>query len=158
MHEAGIVQRRRRLEAGDVPAEFGRGLVRAQHDRGGVPPDQRADLVLDRAVAWMRRLVIGRDGVDIGGVGGKRQLGALAPGRLNDPVQQLVDPADAFEGLDGIQRIEPFTCFCGIAILVQCLLLFGRAFFYGTETEMMVVPQGNQSSFSQPQRRTLFPA
>jgi hypothetical protein len=38
---------------------------------------------------------------------------------LNDPVQQLVDPADAFEGLDGIQCFEPFTCFCGIAVLVH---------------------------------------
>ena len=73
VHEAGIVQRRRGLEARDMPAKFRRGLVRAQHDRGGVPTDQRTDLVLDRAVTWMRRLVIGRDGIDVRGVGGKRQ-------------------------------------------------------------------------------------
>ena len=79
MHEPRIVKRRRRLEAGDVPAEFGRGLVRAQHDRGSVPPDQGADLVLDGTVAGMGRLVMWRDGVDIRGVGGKRQLRTLAP-------------------------------------------------------------------------------
>ena len=32
----------------------------------------------------------------------------------------FIDPADAFKGLDGVERIQPFTCFSGIAILVQC--------------------------------------
>ena len=85
--------------------------------------------MLDRTVAGMGWLVMWRDGVDISRVGGKGQLRALAPGRLNDAVQQFIDPADAFKGLNGIQRIEPFTCFCGIAILVQCRLLFRPNFY-----------------------------
>ena len=102
-----------------MPAEFGGRLVGAQHDRGGVPPDQRTNLVLDHAVTRVSRLVVGRDGVNVGAVGGKRQSGALAPRRLNDSAQQFVDPLDAFKGLDGVQRIKPFTCFGGVAILVQ---------------------------------------
>ena len=39
MHEAGVVEGRRRLEAGDVAAEFGGFLVGAQHDGRGVPAD-----------------------------------------------------------------------------------------------------------------------
>ena len=39
------------------------------------------------------------------------------PGGLNDALQQFIDPADAFKGLDGIERIQPFTCFRGVSIL-----------------------------------------
>ena len=61
--------------------------------------------MLDRTIAGMGRLVVWRDGVDIRGVSRKGQLSTLAPRRLNDPVQQFVDPTDTFEGLNGIQRI-----------------------------------------------------
>ena len=76
---------------------------------------------------------------------------------MNDRVQEVVDLADALEGLDGIERVEPFTCFCGIAILVQPLLLFPACVYCGKVTKV-VVPMGNDSSFNQPERRTLFPA
>ena len=120
MHEAGVVERRRGLEAGDMAAEFGRLLVGAQHDRQRVPADDRADPVLDRPVARMRRLSVRQDRVDIGGVGREGHLGAVAPGGLNNPLQQFIDPADALKGLNGVECIQPFTCFSGIAILVQC--------------------------------------
>ena len=54
--EPGVVQRRRGLEARDVPAQLGGLLVGAQHDRHRVPPDQRPDPVLDLPVTRMRRL------------------------------------------------------------------------------------------------------
>jgi len=60
MHEAGVVKRRRRLEAGDVAAEFGRFLVGAQYDRRRVPADVAADGLLEPAVAGMRGLILGR--------------------------------------------------------------------------------------------------
>ena len=103
MHEPGIVKRRSGLEAGDMPAEFGRRLVGAQHDGRGVPADNRTNLVLEDPVARMCRLILRRDGVHIGRVGRKGQLCTLAPGGLNDAVQQFIDPADAFKGLDGIR-------------------------------------------------------
>jgi hypothetical protein len=33
--------------------------------------------------------------------------------------QSQPDPADAFKGLNGVERIQPFTCFSGIAILTS---------------------------------------
>ena len=81
MHEPGIVQSRRRLEARNVAAEFGGFLVRLDDDRGGVPAHVAADVPLDLAVARMGRLGFRRDGVDISRVGGEGQLGALAASR-----------------------------------------------------------------------------
>ena len=49
--EADVVQRRGRLEAGDVAAEFGAVFVGAQDDRHRVPADDRTQLVFDGAVA-----------------------------------------------------------------------------------------------------------
>ena len=101
------------------------GLVLSSHGLRAttLPRDTRDEALLE--VMELGATVPARD-ADLADL--PERICALASGRLNDPVQQLVDPTDAFEGLDGIQRIEPFTCFCGIAVLVQCLLLFGRAF------------------------------
>ena len=158
MHEPGIVKRRGGLEAGDMPAEFGRRLVGAQHDGRGVPADNRANLVLEGPVAWMCRLILRRDGVHIGRVGRKGQLCTLAPGGLDNAFQQFIDPADAFKGLDGIERIEPFTCFSGIAILVQC---------FSPLVEMLFAPScrqltcdglfGSRSAFRMPAERGTDP-
>ena len=73
MHEADIVERRRRLEARDVPAELAAFLVGAQHGRQRVPADQGADAVLNGAVAALegdhgvKRLapLLGLDRVDV---------------------------------------------------------------------------------------------
>ncbi len=88
MHEAGVVERRRRLEAGDMAAELRRLLVGAQHDRRRVPAHEAADGPFELAHARMRRLIVGVDRVDIGGVGRERQAGALAAGRDDDGVEQ----------------------------------------------------------------------
>ncbi len=66
MHEAGVVERRRRLEARDMAAEFGGFLVGAQHDRRRVPPDEAPDRLFEFADAGMLRLIFGADRVDIG--------------------------------------------------------------------------------------------
>ena len=60
MDEAGVVERRRRLEAGDVAAELGGFLVGAHHHRHRVPADVAADGLLELAIAGMRRLVLER--------------------------------------------------------------------------------------------------
>ena len=63
--EADLVERRRRLVAGDVPAELRGLLVGLQHRRHRVPADQRADAPLDRLVARILRLLADRDRVDV---------------------------------------------------------------------------------------------
>ena len=49
-----------------MTAEFGALLVGAQHDRKRVPADDRAKLVLDRAIARQRRLPVRRNRVAVG--------------------------------------------------------------------------------------------
>ena len=115
MHEAGVVKGRRRLEAGDVAAELGGFLVGAQHDRRRVTANVAADDLLEFAIAGVPRLVLDADRVDVGGVGGERELRALAPRRRHHGVKQLVDAIEAFKSLDRIQRIEPLAGFGGVA-------------------------------------------
>ena len=100
MHEAGIVKRRRRLEARDMAAEFGGFFVGAQHDRGRVPADIATDRRFQLAIAGMRGLVVRVDRVDVGRVGGERQLRALAARRGDDGVEQRVDAFQSLERLD----------------------------------------------------------
>ena len=86
-------------------------LVGLDHDRRGVPADVAPDRHLDLAVAGMRRLGLRRDGVDVGRVGCERQAGALAPGGGDDLVENLVDLAETFERLYGVERVEPLVGF-----------------------------------------------
>ncbi len=58
----------------------------------------------------------GENGVDVGGVGGERQLRALAASGGDNRVQDVVDLADPLEGLDGIERVEPFVGFVGLVL------------------------------------------
>ena len=60
MHEAGVVKRRRRLEAGDMAAELRTFLVGAQDDRRRVPADIAADRHFQLAIAGMLGLSSGR--------------------------------------------------------------------------------------------------
>ena len=87
MHEAGIIEQGRGLEARNVPAQLRALLVGAQDDRQRIPADVAADPVLDRPVAGMGRLAIGRDRVEVGRIGRIGHRRALAA-RL---VHQLVE-------------------------------------------------------------------
>ena len=107
--EAGVVERRRGLEARDVAAELGGLLVRAQHRRDGVPADGRADPVLDRAVTRVRGLVLHRDRVD---VGRRRRIGHGRAGRagLRDQlVEQVVGALGSLHREDRLERLPPLV-------------------------------------------------
>ena len=65
VHHADVVERGRRLEAGDMATQFGGDLVGAQHGRHRVPADQATDAVLDRPAAGVARLLIGADRVQV---------------------------------------------------------------------------------------------
>ena len=115
MHEPGVVKRRRRLEARNVSAKLGGLLVRLDHHRRRVPADVAADVLLELAVARMGRLGFRRNRVDISRVGGERQLRALTTSGGDNRIQNVVNFGDSLEGLDGIERIEPFVSFVGLA-------------------------------------------
>ena len=114
--EAGVVQGRRRLEAGDVAAQLRRFLVGAQHDGQRVPADQRADLVLDRAVAGMAGLAVGRDRVEVGRGAGIRHRRTLAAGFGEQLVQEEVRPVRAFELQHGSKSFPPLLGFQRIIV------------------------------------------
>jgi hypothetical protein len=116
MREAGVVERRRRLVAGDMAAEFGRFLIGLDDDGDGVPADGVPDRRFHRAVAGVGRLVLRMDRVHIGRVGGERQAGALAARGGDDGLEELVGAIHALERLDGVERVEPFAHLRAIAL------------------------------------------
>ncbi len=117
MHEARLVERRRRLVARDVAAQLGGELVGPQHDRERVPADVAADMALDRPVARMRRLLIGRDGVEIGRVGRVGDRRTLAARLEHQLGQEIVRALAALEGQDRIQRVAPLARLYGVQVV-----------------------------------------
>ena len=116
MHEAGIVEQGRGLEARDVPAQLRALLVGAQDDRQRVPADVAADPVLDRPVAGMRRLAVGRDGVEVGRVGRIGHRRALAARLVHQLVEQEMRALRALKGENQLQPLPPFARLDGIAV------------------------------------------
>ena len=85
--EADFVERRRRGVGGDVSADPVRQAVGA-HDHGHrVPADEALDAALDLLAPGQRRLVLGADGVDVGGDGRERQSEAGHAGVLSQGVR-----------------------------------------------------------------------
>src|SRR4051812_38878946 len=111
--ESGVVQERRGLEARDMPAKFRGGFVGPRHDGERVPADDRTDAVLDGAVAGMRRLLLDRDGVEVGRVGRVGDRGALAAGAVHHAMEKIMRPLRAFDLDYAVQRVEPFLGFSG---------------------------------------------
>ena len=64
--EADLVQAGRAGERAEVATDAVGGLVGAHHHRRCVPADEGADAALDVLVAGEPRLVLARDGVDVG--------------------------------------------------------------------------------------------
>ena len=115
--EAGVVERGRRLERGDVPAQLRALLVRLEHGRDGVPPVQRADAVLDRQVTGVRRLLVDRDGVEVGGVRRVRHRHRALARLLVQLLQQERRPVRPVELHDGVERLQPFLGFARVQVL-----------------------------------------
>jgi hypothetical protein len=91
-----------------VAAELGGVLVGAEHDRERVPADDRADLVLDLAVARMHRLPVDLYGVEVRGV---RRIGnarPLATRALHDARQEEMRPFRALHLENAVKRFQPF--------------------------------------------------
>ena len=116
-----LIQGRGAGERADVPADVG-VLVRLQHHRHRVPPDQRLDLAFQRTVAGERRLVFHRDRVDIRrGDAAGHHGGALAQlGHLrNQRFEQELGAVRAAVFHDRFHRIQPLGGFLGVVIVGQ---------------------------------------
>ncbi len=95
MVETDVIQRGRRRERSDMPAHV-RVLAGTQHHGNGVPARVRADLVFDVLIAGNLRLGGYRNGVDVRGVSGKRQMFAVHAREFDLLFDQVVGTIRAY--------------------------------------------------------------
>jgi len=107
--EPDLVQRGRRGERGEVPADALRHVVGARHHDGRVPPDERPDAALHVLVAREPRLELGRDRVDVGGGDGGGEPDALLAGALEQPHQQVAGAVAAMGVDHGVEGVQPLA-------------------------------------------------
>ena len=86
------------------PVEAGIG---AQHHRQRVPADHAADALLHRLVAGEIGLLLGRDGVDVAGLGQGWQPDLQLAGALQELVDDEAGALRASLRHDPVQRVEP---------------------------------------------------
>ena len=105
--EADLVKKRSGLERRDVAAQLRGLLVRAQDHRDRVPADERADAALHRGVPREWRLLVGGDGVDVGGRPHVLNCGALVARTPDYALDQVMRPLRAVLLHDGVEGLEP---------------------------------------------------
>ncbi len=105
--EADLVEGRRRGIGREVAADPGELVVGPQDHRHRVPADQPADAPLHRLVARERGLLLRADGVDVAGLGQRRQPDLELAGALEELVDDEPGARLAFLGDDLVERREP---------------------------------------------------
>jgi hypothetical protein len=98
----------------DVPADPLFLLVRAHDHRQGVPPDEALDAPLDVGAARHEDLLVGRDGIDVGRIGGERQVDAVLGGVNRQLAQEPRDFCRSAALENVIEGLEPLACFDGV--------------------------------------------
>ncbi len=114
--EGHLVERGRRGVGRDVAADAVFVTVGAHHHGHGVPADQALDAALDLAAARVGHLLVGVDGVDVGGVGGERQLDAAGVGVAAQFAEQPADAGRATGLQHVVQGLEPLPGFEGFEL------------------------------------------
>jgi hypothetical protein len=117
--EADLKEGRGRGIGRDMAADSRRVLVGPDHHGHGVPADQALDAALDFAAAGVRRLLVGRDSVNVGRVGSKRGGHALAIGLVLELGEQKPSPIRPGRLQDPFQGIQPFPRFGYIGIPIH---------------------------------------
>ena len=115
--EADLVQRLRRLIAGDVTSELRRLGVRLEDDRDRVPADERRRQPLELRVAGELRLVLGEDRVDVWGREACLDRDAEILCVVDDRVEQLAHAVAPVGRHDRVDRVEPLPRLDGIPVV-----------------------------------------
>ena len=105
--EPHLVEGGRAGVGGQVAADGLRADVGPDHHHRGVPADEGPDPPLEVLVTGEVRLLVGGDGVDVGGRDGGREVHLLLPGPLEDPHQQIARPGPTVDVDDVVERVEP---------------------------------------------------
>ena len=119
--EAGAEHRRQRGEARDVAAEVaaigGMQAIGLDHHRHRVPAHVGAQALLDLDVAGRALLLVGRDRVDVRGVGRERHVDAGLARLVDQLLEEEVGALAAFGRDDGRQGVQPFARFPRVGVV-----------------------------------------
>ncbi len=114
--EAHLVERGRAGIGGQVPADTRRPVVRPQHHGHGIPADQPSQAPLELLVAGKERLLLGADGVDVAGLGQRRQAHVKLSRTLENLVEHEPGALVPLLAVDLIKRVEPLLGLGGIDV------------------------------------------
>ena len=116
MVEAHVIQRGSGCEAGDMSAQFGRILIRIQHNHHRIPAHQRAQAMFQFMVTGRTFFFIKRDRVQIRCVGTEWQIGSGKTCFIDQLANQVVSTFRAFVIQHGFKRIQPLFGFLRVII------------------------------------------
>ena len=108
MMEADFIQGGNGCKGGDVAADARFHPVGPDHHGHGIPADDALDAPFDFPAARVDRLPVRRDGVDVGGVGGKGQVNAQGQCPMLERFEQPDHPAGIVLADHVVQRFHPF--------------------------------------------------
>src|SRR6185503_20342476 len=114
--EADFIQAGGRGIRREMPAQAGRFGIGAHDHRGRVPAHDAADAQLHLLVTGERRLLLGRDGVDVARLDEPREPHVELPGALEDAAQQEVGALAALRLDDTVQRLDPLAGLDRVAV------------------------------------------
>ncbi len=105
--EAHLVQARRGRVRGQMATDARRRGVGAQDHGDGIPADHAPDAPLHLLITRELGLLLGRDGVDVAGLGERRQTDVQLACTLEQPIEHELGTGDAIRADDGVERIDP---------------------------------------------------
>lgn len=116
MVEAHLVQGGLRGVRRDVTADRNIGILLAGHHDGGVPARPASDFPLKVLVAWVVRLIIDADGVDVRGHNVRRNGNSTTAGVVLHRLKEIAGARSALAIDESLNRLNPFLRFFRIDV------------------------------------------
>ncbi len=114
MVEADLEQVRRTGITGDMSAQFAIGAIGADHHGQGIPAGNRCQAFLGGEVAGKARLLLDRNAVHVGTVGGRLPGDCRGPRDLGQHVEHLPGSLRAAVGQQRLQGVTPLLQFIAV--------------------------------------------
>ncbi len=117
MIEANVIERRGGGKARNVPAEFGGLAIGPHHHCHSVPAYERTNPVLNRGIARKSGLHVGRNRIDVGGIGGVREVGTRPTGLIDQALDEVMGSFYPFGANDRLECFQPLAGLFRIGVL-----------------------------------------